>query len=59
MTKPDQMMDKMPLLNISNEQMSKAVINTAWFNRDTPEDIPDMLDALGLKEHAAKMRRTA
>lgn len=51
-------MDKMldaPLVVIPQEQRNKAVMNVVWMNRDEPERIGEMLDALGLLHDARLM----
>lgn len=52
-------MDKMldaPLAQVPEEQRHQAVMNVVWMNRDDPDAIGDMLDALGLMRDARQMR---
>ncbi len=41
------------------ESMRRATLCAVWLNRDDPESIPDMLDALGLIPTARQMRSGA
>lgn len=43
------------LFNLPDPMLKQAVLNTVYMMRDEPQEIPDMLEALGLDDFARTM----
>lgn len=52
---PDLSKGKPQLFNMPDKMLDKAVLFVVYMLRDEPAEIPDMLEALGLEEHARLM----